>query len=41
MALAVLVDAGWVRRRGMGAGPAGGRPTEEYLVNPAIYMHEN
>jgi len=34
-AIEVLVDAGWVRLRGMGR--RGGAMSEEYLVNPAVY----
>jgi putative DNA primase/helicase len=40
-AVAVLVDAGWIRRGSVGNSPAGGRPTEEYLVNPAVYAHQS
>ena len=38
MALRVPVDAGWVRRRSADVGPGGGRPSEENLVNPAVYV---
>ena len=37
MALAVLEDAGWVRRLDPKNSPQGGRPKEEYAVNPAVY----
>jgi Protein of unknown function (DUF3987) len=40
-AVAVLVDAGWVRRVNVEPGPAGGRPTEEFLVNPAVHAHQS
>jgi hypothetical protein len=36
MALAVLEDAGWVRRIDPKSGPQGGRPKEEFTVNPAV-----
>jgi hypothetical protein len=36
IALDILLDAGWIRRVHIGAGPRGGRPTDEYVVNPAV-----
>jgi hypothetical protein len=36
MALTVLEDAGWVRRNDPKSGPQGGRPREEFAVNPAV-----
>jgi uncharacterized protein DUF3987 len=41
MAVAVLVDASWIRRENVGPGAAGGRPTEEYLVHPAVYTNQS
>jgi putative DNA primase/helicase len=38
-ALTVLEQAGWVRREDRGPGEAGGRPTEEFIVNPRVF-HE-
>jgi hypothetical protein len=36
MALTVLEDAGWVRRIDPRSGPQGGRPREEFALNPAV-----
>jgi hypothetical protein len=36
MALTVLEDAGWVRRNDPKSGPQGGRPREEFALNPAV-----
>jgi hypothetical protein len=40
IAVAVLVDAGWVCRENVGSGATGSRPTEEYLVNPAVHGNQ-
>jgi putative DNA primase/helicase len=37
MPLRVLEDAGWVKRLDQKPGPQGGRPSQEYIVNPAVY----
>jgi len=37
VAIQVLVDAGWVRPSSDRVGGRGGTPSEEYMVNPAIY----
>jgi len=37
VAIQVLVDAGWVRPSSDRVGGRGGTPSEEYIVNPAIY----
>jgi Protein of unknown function (DUF3987)/Domain of unknown function (DUF3854) len=39
-ALSVLEDAGWVRRVGPTPYRSGGRPSEEWLVNPKVARHE-
>ena len=36
MALQVLVNAGWLRKLDVRPGASGGRPTEEFILNPAI-----
>ena len=35
-AVAVLVDLDWLRAEDVGAGPAGGRPTARYHINPKL-----
>jgi len=37
VAIAVLVDAGWVRRSCVPAGQRRADPSEQYMINPAIY----
>jgi hypothetical protein len=37
VAIRVLVDAGWVRPSRVRVGGRGGTPSEQYIVNPAIY----
>jgi hypothetical protein len=36
-AIEVLIDAGWVQSRVIESGPKGGRPAEQYQVNPRIW----
>jgi hypothetical protein len=36
-ALTVLEQAGWVRRLSRGTTAAGGRPTEDFVVNPKVF----
>jgi putative DNA primase/helicase len=35
-AVGVLVDLDWLRAEEVGTGPAGGRPTARYHVNPKV-----
>lgn len=39
-ALSVLEDAGWVRRVECAPNPSGGRPSQEWSVNPKVARHE-
>jgi len=38
-ALTLLEDAGWVRRAEPPASPSGGRPSEDWIVNPKVIRH--
>lgn len=39
-ALSVLQDAGWARRKEFAPALGGGRPSEEWLLNPKVVRHE-
>ncbi len=39
-ALSLLEDAGWVRRKETPPSPAGGRPSEDWLLNPKVFHYE-
>jgi Protein of unknown function (DUF3987)/Bifunctional DNA primase/polymerase, N-terminal len=38
--LSLLEDAGWVRRKDFIPSPTGGRPSEDWIVNPRVYHHD-
>jgi hypothetical protein len=38
--LSLLEDAGWVRRKDSIPSPTGGRPSEDWIVNPRVYHHD-